>query len=268
MADTTPIFGFPFPEDTDPTDVAGDIQALAEAVEVDLNAVENRVDDVEKAITLHTFTANGSLAAATVTGAKKLRVRCIGGGGAGGGAPATGVSESSGGAGGQGGHYAESVLTVSALTFPLQVNVGAAGVAASGAAGGNGGTSGVVNNNGAGAVQVSAGGGAGGGVMATGGTVGTYASPGNAATVATGTIQAKGVPGGRAYRVAATTVFAGYGGASILGGGAPESTAANNQGGAGGSYGAGGAGSSRAASSAALLGGAGAAGIVIIEAIY
>lgn len=33
MPDTTPIYGFPFPEDTDPVDVPGDVEALALAAE-------------------------------------------------------------------------------------------------------------------------------------------------------------------------------------------------------------------------------------------
>lgn len=41
MPDTTPIFGFPFPEDSDPTDVPGDIEALALAVETDLDTVSD-----------------------------------------------------------------------------------------------------------------------------------------------------------------------------------------------------------------------------------
>ena len=41
MADTTPIFGFPFPEDTDPTDVPGDMEALALAIETDLDTVSD-----------------------------------------------------------------------------------------------------------------------------------------------------------------------------------------------------------------------------------
>ncbi len=47
MTATTPIYGFPYPEDTDPPDGPGQIQALAEAVESDLDTVDDRVDALE-----------------------------------------------------------------------------------------------------------------------------------------------------------------------------------------------------------------------------
>lgn len=47
MPDTTPVFGLPFPEDSDPVDVAGDIEGLALGVEADLIALDARLDTLE-----------------------------------------------------------------------------------------------------------------------------------------------------------------------------------------------------------------------------
>ena len=45
MAKTTTNYGFPYPEDADPVDVAGDIQALAEDIDADLaGIIANSVD--------------------------------------------------------------------------------------------------------------------------------------------------------------------------------------------------------------------------------
>jgi hypothetical protein len=161
-------------------------------------------------------------------------------------------------------------VTVSAVTFPLQVNVGAAGAQNSGAAGGAGGTSSVIDNNGGGATLCSAGGGAGGAIVTAASAAGTFASPGDGALASmVGDVQVKGQPGGRCYKLAAAgPVLAGFGGISALGGGAMESVSTNHAGPNGGQYGGGGAGSARGPSLAALFGGAGAAGVVIIIAIY
>lgn len=75
MSDTTPIFGFPFPEDTDPTDVPGDLEALALAVEADLDTVSDGLAahladtvDAHDASAI-SFVPAGTIAATTVQAA-------------------------------------------------------------------------------------------------------------------------------------------------------------------------------------------------------
>jgi hypothetical protein len=244
---------------------ATNVQAAIAELDTEVDA---RLDAVEIGTTLHEFTASGSLAAATVTGAKKLRIRCVGGGGAGGGAEATGASQSSGGAGGQGGHYAETVVATSSIVWPLTVTVGAGGTPVAGVAGGNGGTSSVVDATPT--THCSAGGGTGGGIVTTASAAGTFGSPGNGNVASmVGSIQVRGGVGGRAFKnAAAGPVFAGGGGASVLGGSAMESNSINLAGANGSAYGGGGSGSARSPSNTSLIGGFGAPGIVIIEAIY
>lgn len=255
---TTPIYGLPYPspDDSDAPDGPAQIGALAAAVETQLARKDTVAD-------LIVFAASGSLTAAQVTGARALRVRCVGGGGAGGGAVATGVGESSGGGHGQSGHYAESVLDMAALTFPVAVTIAAAATGdPAGGAGNNGGTCSF-------GTYVSAGGGAGGGSMATGATVGTYAAGGAGGLVATGDITVSGAHGSNAQRLIATIVTVlGVSGSSLLSGARRPGASASSVGGDGFAYGGAGAGSTNGSSQAARAGGTGATGVVLVEPIY
>jgi len=258
---TTPVFGFPQPEGTDLISQGYDaIGDLALAVEGVLAPGLPRV-------TIHNYGASGSLAAATVAGAKKLLVRCLGGGGAGGGATATTAAQNSFGGGGQAGTYAEALLDVAALTFPLAVTVGAAGVPVGGAAGGAGGLSRVRDNNGAGAVLCEAAGGEGGSTAT--GAAGTTAPGGRAGVAGVGHLVCPGAPGGHGLVVVFEYAQPGQGGSSVFGGGGSTLSGVGNLQGQGGlAYGAGGAGSARRASNAALAGGAGVVGLVQFLAFY
>lgn len=302
MPGTTPIFGFPYPEPTDPTNVPGDIQSLAVNVETDLNA--HLVDttaahaasaisftpvgqlgsttvqgalaelaDEEKGITSHVFTASGSLAAATVSGAKKLRIRVQAPGGGSGGCATNAAGATSAGGPGGGGGYAEAVVTMTGLVFPLAVTVGAVGAAGAAGAnnGGVGGSCSVVSNNGAGTTLCAATGGGGG----TGGPTGTVVPQamytngfGGAGTV--GDILVAGSDGGQQTRYSVGgPPIAGEGGASVLGGATVGGlSGAGNAGVAGKAYGGGAAGSRLGPSQTQLAGAAGGPGIVIIDAIY
>jgi hypothetical protein len=209
-----------------------------------------------------------TLSAATIAGARALLIECQGGGGAGGGAAATSGTTESAGTGGQGGHYACSIVTVAGLTLPLAITVGAAGAAVSGAGGGAGGLSRVVDNNGAGTVLCSAGGGAGGTTQTAAGL--NQAPISTAAASMVGDVQLKGGDGGSAGNTGAVNALlrAGEGGDSFYGrGAAVPAFSGNMQGAAGNGYGAGGSGSARRLSQTALSGGAGTSGLVLITAL-
>lgn len=233
----------------------------------DLGSINTRLNTVETGITEHVFTASGSLAASAVTGAKKLKIRMVGGGGAGGAAVATGANQNSVGAGGQAGTYAEVVVTVSSLVFPLAVTVGAAGAGGAGA-GGAGGLSRVRDNNGTGTILCEANGG-GGGAASTVGGAGTNAAGGQVAASGVGSVISPGAHGLWGAVFVLDLPIPGYGGNSVFGaGGSLLGAATNLAGQAAAGYGGGGSGSSRRQSQAALNGGNGAAGLVLIEAIY
>lgn len=209
------------------------------------------------------FTTSGSLTSAQVAGASALRVRVVGGGGAGGGVAAGGGNATVGG-GGQAGAYAEGVIPIASVTFPVTVTVGAAGAAASGTAGGNGGTSSF-------AALISVSGGTGGAILASGAGQG-FANGGFGGATITGAfaqIQATGNEGGTGLRFSGTQAFAGYGAGSVFGGGIiPSGTAGGTAGRSSGVVGSGGSGSFAIAAAGPFAGGAGNTGIVIVEPIF
>ena len=188
-------------------------------------------------------------------------IQCLGGGGGGGGATITAAGTSSVGGGGGGGEYAVGVFSAATIGASKSVTIGAAGAANSGATGGVGGTTTVgstvisaVGGSGgltsAASVNINAKGGAGG----TGGTGGSYRTP--------------GANGGLGYTVvAASFSWTGAGAISQLGqggistGGVATTLAGSN----GAGYGAGGSGGVNWLNQgAAVAGGTGSAGIVII----
>jgi hypothetical protein len=254
MADTTSRYSFPYQEAADAPDGPALGQDLAEAVEVSLGALEDRVDDQFAWIAQQRFTSNGSFTKATYAGARKVRVRVVGGGGAGGGAAATGAATVSAGSGGQGGGYAESWLDASALASSVTVTIGAGGTGVSGGTGNNGGNSSF-------GAHVVANGGAGGATVGAGGTLFPIAGGGGAQTV-TGDITRPGSPGAPGIRLGslANQVLAGNGGESMLGPGGLAGFAASTSG-----YGGGGGGRANTVSASAGAGFAGAAGIVIVD---
>lgn len=75
MADTTANRGYPYPESTDTIDVSGDIQALADAVDADVQEVVDTTDvsdpgTIQSGFTLHTLGAK----ATTALGGKLVQV--------------------------------------------------------------------------------------------------------------------------------------------------------------------------------------------------
>lgn len=252
--------------DTPNVDKHPDQHNLVGATVNDLSA---RLLLVETGATRHTFTASGSLTADAVTGAKKLLIHCWGGGGAGGGCAASGTAPNVGaGGGGGGGGYAEALVSVAALTFPLAVTVGPGGVGVSNAAGGAGGTSSVIADNGSGTVLARATGGNGGAVSAAPGSTNAYTSAiagpgaGNA-----GDLLLVGGNGGPGFRTSDLPV-GGAGGVGALGGPPGTTNSGTSAGLTGRAPGGGGGGGVSRNNGAAQAGGDGGAGLVQIFAIY
>lgn len=268
MTLVTPVYGFPYPENTDSPNGPTQIDALALGVEAQLV----RMDKIPLLSGL-VFTANGTITAAQASGAKAIRIwGCNGGGGSGGVATTVG-SQSAHSGPGAGGATAWRTISTTGLTYPLQVNVGAGGAA--GAAGNNGGgvggQSSVIDNNGAGSTLWTPGAqngnqaGAGGPAS---GTVGDASTPGyqGFTSGAVADVVAQGQPGNVPTRVAASVCTRQFGGGSALGaGGVPGN---GTSGGTGGVYGGGGGGSYIGASTGQLAGAVGAPGIVVAELIY
>lgn len=219
------------------------------------------------------FTANGTLTAANTYGASAIKIRGVNGGASSGGCATTGAAQSAHSGPGAGGAYAEKTISTVGLTYPLQVNIGAAGAApAAGANNGNlGGQSSVKDNNGAGAtlwtpgVQTANQKGLSGAASAT---VGDAAVPGfeGFTTASTADFVVPGQGANVPTRVAAAVCARAYGGNSVLGaGGLPGNGTAGT---AGTGYGSGGGGSYLGASTTQVAGAAGAPGIVIVELIF
>lgn len=189
-----------------------------------------------------------------------VRVRVVGGGGAGGGAAVTIAGQASMGAGGQGGHYAESFLLASAVPDTGTITVAQAATGAAGGTGANGGASdylGLVKATGgnAGSTQAA---GVGPATRQAGATGNIAGSIGQIITV--------GGDGEAGLQIAATIAAGGNGGSSALGGGGRGGAPGNGV--AGWNYGGGGGGSANQASEAARAGGDGGPGIVIVEHFY
>jgi hypothetical protein len=220
--------------------------------------------------TQHLFAASGSLSSAAVSGARKLLVEVWGGGGGGGGAPGNAAGNSACGGGGGGGGYAMAFLTVSSLTFPLAVTVGAAGTAGGSGAnpGGAGGTSSVIGNNGAGTVHARALGGAAGVAGASGAALGAAASQGLGGIPNAGDLLITGGSAGMGLRFTAGACYNAAGGDSPRGGNGGYQFVFQAGGVTGTTPGGGGSGAVTLASGGSAAGGAGAPGYVSILAIY
>lgn len=201
-------------------------------------------------IGIRVFASSGTYTA--TAGTNSIIVELCAGGGAGGGAPATGVGQLSGGAGGSAGGYIKHRMTsgFSGAT----ITIGSGGVGASGAGGGAGGNTvfGALTANG----------GSGGIVLGPGTTFNANNSS-NAGTASGGNIlNINGALGSAAF--GNVSLIAGIGAASPLGsGGYPTFTGGGTAGAASG-YCSGGGGSALSASQSAVTGGAGAQGVVIV----
>lgn len=213
------------------------------------------------------FTGSSTLTAAQAVGATALRFRVQAAGGGGGGCVLTGAGQCSAGGFGGGGGYAEAIVPVASLVFPLTVTVGAAGTAGgSGTAGGNGGTS-LVQNASSGTTWASATGGQTNGVSGATAATGTQLT--NAGNPGVGTVGDILVSGGAAapiYTTVAGSFAPPVSGSSFFSGGVAQIV--GNAGLAGPGYGAGAAGATNAPSGGARVGALAGGGIVIVELIY
>jgi hypothetical protein len=197
-----------------------------------------------------------------VQGAIALRVRVQGGGGGGAGSPATGAAQTSVGGSGSGGGYAESILEVSSLVFPVTVVV-----APGGTAGAAGGASGVGGSSAFGAYVVATGG-AGGSPAGPVGGVTILTGPGAPGFGTAGQILIAGQTAGPAFSITNAISIVGTGGSAQLGPGGisagyPFIGTSPYSG-----YGGGAAGANNGPSQAARVGAVGGPGIVIVERLY
>lgn len=222
-----------------------------------------RADGTWAALTAPTktlFTSGTGATYTTPTGAKFLKVTCIGGGGAGGGAATTTTVQSASAGGGGGGGCCIGYITSPVATYTYTVG-----------AGGTPGTAGNVSGGGGGATTFgtslfTANGGTGGA-----GGVAISAAPVNASgsvsggTASGGSINFPGGGGGGGTVLSLNQVQAGAGGGTWFG----LPMAVNSGSAASGlGVGTGGNGSAVGASSAASSGGSGSAGVILIEEFY
>lgn len=276
MTLVTPVYSFPYPENTDLPDGPSQIHALALAVENLLSPI------AAGARTASVYTANGTLASSVYPQAKAYLIYGVNGGGGSGGAAATTLNTNSSGSGsGGGGAYAVKIIVNTGLTYPLQVNIGAAGAAgaAGNNAGGKGGQSSVKDNNGAGAtlwtpgVQATNQAGGGGAAAATLGVAAGTGGFDSSVTSSVADFVSLGSGGANTFRTGTAAVggavIGSNGGSSVLGGSASANSNQTGQGIAGLNYGGGGASVQNGnAGAAALAGVAGSAGLVVIVPIY
>lgn len=218
-----------------------------------------------KAPTVQPFTTGTSQTYTTPAGAVAIKVRMVGGGGGGGGVPAGNATNVSIAGGGGGGGYVEHLYSGSALlaTFTYTVGGGGSFGTTTPTGGGAGGATTFGSLSANGGTGAAAGGNAGNTAVyfATGGQGGT-ASGGNIAN-------ATGSDGGHGISSAAVNqVFAGKGGASVLGGVSGNPLNIGAAGTTGYNYGGGGGGGATTISGGAVNGGAGAGGIIIVEEYY
>lgn len=204
-------------------------------------------------INVQRFTSSGTWN--KPSGASRVLVQVQGSGGAGGGAATTSAGQTSAGAGGEAGAYAESWYDASALTASVTVTIGAGGTGVVAGTGNNGATSSF-------GAFVSAAGGAGAGFAGASGTVAVFGAA-RSTQAMTGDFQMAGGGGGSGFRLGSTGASGGAGGNSWFGrGGAsngPGGTGVNGTG-----YGGGGGGSALNPSATQTAGGNGANGIVVV----
>jgi hypothetical protein len=252
MANTTPLYGFPYLELGDPPDLASGTEDLATAVETKISAMTTTPTQV-------LFTANGTYT--KPANLKAVWVRVIGGGGAGGASGTTGVGTGSAGAGGGGGEYAEAIIPAATLAATVAVTCGAAGAVSAGAGGASSFGAHVIANGGSGGATC----GVASGVVAAGGAGGT----GGAGSF--GTIFRRNGQAGDMGRVQGGEPIPSRGGNSGLayGAGAQQASSINAVAGQGGQpFGGGGGGGTCRPSQSAQNGGAGATGGVIVVNLF
>lgn len=213
-----------------------------------------------------TYTSNGTFNKGSYPWLRAVRIKCQGGGGGGGGVISN-TGRTAIGAGGSGGHYAESYFEVTSIpSGNITVTRGAGGSAGSSSAGtgGNGGTSSfgslVVAHGGIGGAGEDAAGFFGATPRVVGSTLPNSSTPTGQIIVRGGASQAGTAQG-------TNWAASGAGGDSFLGkgGGSVAVVSASTTGNAGGQYGGGGSGAAGAANGTNRAGGAGAIGIVIVE---
>lgn len=263
MTGTTPVYGIPYPESTDPPNGPSQMQALALEVEAELARIDARANTAP-VVRKYTAGATWTKPAAS-TGFLGVWARVTGGGGGSGSVAAVSASLSPS-AGGGGGGTAEVWIPASALGATETVTVGAAGTAGTG--GGSGGAGGTSSFG----AHVTAGGG-GGGSNAGAGTSAAYsASGGSGSSVFGGTatprLEYQGANGMNGFRLSASVGFSGNGGMAGLVGVAAIGRSTTGAGSAGQVPGGGAAGAINEGTSIAANGSAGARGEVIVTELY
>ena len=205
---------------------------------------------------------------ASYSGARAIRVICVGSGGGGGGAASTSGSQMALGGSGSGGGYSESFITTLSTVDTWYGVVGALG--AGGSAGANAGTAGSSswfgpsNSVSTGATVIASGGGAGA-AGATSTATNTIVAGVAGASTGTGDFV---LPGGSstAVAVAQGSNSAGTtGGTSVYGFGGLAASGGSTAGNSGTGYGSGGSGAVNGNTAASKAGGSGTNGLVIVE---
>ncbi|HCJ5918292.1 TPA: carbohydrate kinase [Escherichia coli] len=212
---------------------------------------------VGRLLKIQVFTASGTVT--KTPGAKKWRIKCLGGGGGSSAAPATGSNEVSVSNGGGAGAYAEGIYDVSSITTAsVVIGSGGAGGTADSIYGADGGTSSV-----------------GSFISSPGGKAGLPAGPANPPFQPVANTNSDGPTGwnivgssgaGAEPAVAVTHSYAaGSRGSNSIFGVGGSIPAINGPANTGGGYGSGASGCSNGPSQPAKSGAAGRPGIVIIE---
>ncbi len=212
---------------------------------------------VGRLLKIQVFTASGTVT--KTPGAKKWRIKCLGGGGGSSAAPATGSNEVSVSNGGGAGAYAEGIYDVSSITTAsVVIGSGGAGGTADSIYGADGGTSSV-----------------GSFISSPGGKAGLPAGPANPPFQPVANTNSDGPTGwnivgssgaGAEPAVAVTHSYAaGSRGSNSIFGVGGSIPAINDPANPGGGYGSGASGCSNGPSQPAKSGAAGRPGIVIIE---
>lgn len=210
-------------------------------------------------IGVRVFASPGTTSYTPAPGTKSIIVEAQGGGASAGGVSAPSSTQAVASGGGSSGAYGKSYYQISAITYPVAINVGSGGAAP--AAGANAGNSGGTTSFG-GYLSTPGGSPSSGGTAATppivlGGA--SYSVVPSGANM----VGSPGQPGQSGIMVSTSIGFSGMGGASVYGAGG-FGRASVNPGAPGAGYGGGGSGALQVAGGTALAGGAGAQGVLIV----